>query len=448
MLLSELTHDLPVTITHDPDITHLTCDSRTATPNSLFFDITGQYGKDSKAAYVIDPTHCDNIQNVIGDIAKRFYQHSYNINAYPKLIGITGTNGKTSVAHFVRELLTKSGKKAASIGTLGVIGANIEKAGTATHTLTTPDILYLHETLAQLAAQHYDYVALEVSSHGLHQQRIAGLTCEVAALTNITQDHLDYHGTMQEYVAAKQLLFTNYLMGKAIVHDSCKKYATGTYYQLQGLKTNHHGIAFEYDGKTIQTQLMGAFQAENIVCALHICEALGIDQSTLLQHATTLTPVRGRMEKIATHNDATILVDYAHTPDALATILQHLRPHITNAGRLMVVFGAGGDRDKTKRPLMGEIAAQYADFAIITDDNPRTEDANLIRDEIAQKCPTCLNIEDRATAITHALSLLQPHDILVIAGKGHEEIQVIGTEALPYSDTQVVLDYCNTKQTA
>ncbi|MFO1027378.1 MAG: UDP-N-acetylmuramoyl-L-alanyl-D-glutamate--2,6-diaminopimelate ligase [Acetobacteraceae bacterium] len=376
----------------------------------------------------------------------------------PKIVAaVTGTNGKTSTVEFTRQLWASAGVKAASLGTLGLIAPGFDPGPG----LTTPDPVSLAETLAGLARHGVDRAAMEASSHGLDQFRLDGVRLSAAAFTNLTRDHLDYHGTLDAYRAAKMRLFAELLpSGSPVVAHADMESVTLDVLQtvarnrkLDLLTVGVAGTTIRLieatpraDGQVLTLQvgnvrrevalpLPGRFQADNVLVAVAMTEALGL--SDALDRVGTLTGVRGRMELAARlPNGAAAYVDYAHTPDALERLLTALRPH--TAGRLHVVFGAGGDRDRGKRPLMGAAAASLADVCIVTDDNPRTEAPETIRSAILAACPGAIEIGDRAKAIEAALNRLAPGDVLVVAGKGHEQGQTIGTTVLPFDDVSVI----------
>ncbi|HBK04844.1 MAG TPA: UDP-N-acetylmuramoyl-L-alanyl-D-glutamate--2,6-diaminopimelate ligase [Acetobacteraceae bacterium] len=373
------------------------------------------------------------------------------------VVAITGTNGKTSTAEFTRQLWASAGTQAASLGTLGLIAPGFAPGPG----LTTPDPVSLAETLAGLARHGVTNAAMEASSHGLDQFRLDGVRLAAAAFTNLTRDHLDYHGTIEAYRLAKLRLFDVLLPAgaPAIAHadmdaatlDALRDIATrrkldlrlvgelGTHFRLIQAQPRPDGqdLIVEAGGHRhkVRLNLPGRFQADNALVAAALTEALGLTDA--LDRLSRLTGVRGRMELAATlPNGATAYVDYAHTPDALERLLAALRPHTT--GRLHVVFGAGGDRDRGKRPLMGAAAERLADVAIVTDDNPRSEDPASIRTAIRAACPHALEIGDRAKAIETALNDLAPGDVLVVAGKGHEQGQIVGKTVLPFDDASVI----------
>jgi len=373
------------------------------------------------------------------------------------LAAVTGTNGKTSSVDFLRQLWTLSGHQAASLGTLGVVAAG-DAAGPG---LTTPDPVALAGILAGLARDGIQHAALEASSHGLHQFRLDGLRLAGGAFTNLTRDHLDYHGTMAEYRRAKLRLFDELLPPDAPAVASTELDgetlaalraiaarrrldlrtvgADGAFLRLidarplpdgQALTVAHAGTR-----RDIEIRLPGRFQADNVLCAAALAMALGVPDA--LDRLGGLAGVRGRMELAARlANGAAVYVDYAHTPDALDRLLSALRPH--TAGRLHVVFGAGGDRDPGKRPMMGAVAARLADHAIVTDDNPRSEDPAAIRAAVLAGCPGGTAVAGRAAAIAAALAALGPGDVLAVAGKGHEQGQIVGGTVLPFDDVDVV----------
>ncbi len=378
--------------------------------------------------------------------------------AQPETVAaITGTNGKTSTAEFLRQIWTLGGEPAASCGTLGLIAPGFP-AGPG---LTTPDPVALAGIMSRLGRAGIGRVAVEASSHGLHQYRLDGLHLAAAGFTNLTRDHLDYHVTLEAYRTAKLRLFAELLpVGapalasaemepetlaalRAIATRRRLDFATvgeaGELIRLRRAAPRPDGLALELSASGVRRELVlplpGRFQADNALLAAAIAIALG--EQNALDRLTLLTGVRGRMELAARlPNGAAAYVDFAHTPDALSRLLAALRPHA--AGRLHVVFGAGGDRDPGKRPLMGAAVAQGADRAIVTDDNPRSEDPAAIRRAILAAIPQATEIGDRAAAIAAGLDGLAPGDVLVVAGKGHEQGQTIAGETLPFDDATVI----------
>ncbi len=366
------------------------------------------------------------------------------------LVAVTGTNGKTSTVDFLRQILVLSGHRAASLGTLGVIADGLPHADT----LTTPDAVTLANTLADLASRGITHAALEASSHGLEQSRMAGLKLSAGGFTNLTRDHLDYHGSMAAYRAAKLRLFETLLPrgAPAVAMADMDKETLAALRDIsvrRGLALRLVSVADAkaFPGGQLVTanlpgsrpteilNLPGRFQADNAVLAASLAQAIGVPNAW--SYAPKLRGVRGRLECAATlPNGAAAYVDYAHTPDAIERVLQALRPHAT--GKLIIVFGAGGDRDSGKRPLMGAAAANFADVAIVTDDNPRTENAATIRAAIMAACPGGIEIAERGAAIAAGLNMLGLGDVLVVAGKGHEQGQMIGTEIFPFDDADVI----------
>ena len=373
------------------------------------------------------------------------------------LCAVTGTNGKTSIVDFVRQVLTKMGYKAASIGTLGLIKGGEEALPSPN---TTPNNVALHKQLKALTEEDFCYVAMEASSLGLHQYRMGGLTFKVAAFTNLTRDHLDYHKTFEEYLDAKLILFKQLLSpdGTAVLNadidvygkiaDVCRQrgqkvisYGTrGSDIKLLCATPSEKGqiLEIEYFGQpqTIEIAQVGEFQAMNILCALGILSAITGLPDDVIHYMSDIKGAKGRLEHVADIKGASVYIDYAHTPDALENALKALRPHVK--GKLHVLFGCGGNRDTGKRPIMGQIAHQYADVVYVTDDNPRFEEAEDIRNEIILGCPGAYNIADRAKAIKTAIQSLEKDDVLVLAGKGHETGQYVKGEIIPFSDHEEV----------
>ncbi len=373
------------------------------------------------------------------------------------VVAVTGTNGKTSTVDFYRQLAALEGKRTASLGTLGLNAPGFP-AGPG---LTTPDPAALATMLAALARGGVERAAMEASSHGLDQFRLDGVRLAAGAFTNLTRDHLDYHGSMAAYRTAKLRLFGELLPEGAVAVAStaldagtlAALRAIARRRRLEVLEVGEGGASIDLirtmplpDGQAltlrcqgvtqeIEIRLPGRFQADNALVAAALAMATGV--SGALHHLPGLNGVRGRMELAARlDNGAGVYVDYAHTPDALERLLLALRPHA--AARLVVAFGAGGDRDRGKRPLMGAAAARLADVAIVTDDNPRGENPAAIRAEVRGGCPEARDIGDRTEAIAVGLSLLGPGDVLVVAGKGHEQGQTIGGQTLPFDDVATV----------
>jgi UDP-N-acetylmuramoyl-L-alanyl-D-glutamate--2,6-diaminopimelate ligase len=385
-------------------------------------------------------------------IAARFY------GLQPKtVVAVTGTNGKTSVASFVRELWAAEGYKAASLGTVGVVSPR----GTEALKHTTPDPIELHRLLAGLAKDGVTHLALEASSHGLQQRRVDGIGFAAGAFTNISRDHLDYHASFADYFAQKLRLFTELLPpgSPAVIDvDSDAGRHVAEVAKARGLKVVSVGragetlrlISAEIDGfgqalvitherqhYEVRLPLVGAFQASNALVAAGLAMATGGKAAAVLPLLASLQGARGRLDFAGMARDgAPIFIDYAHTPDALAKALDALRPYVKR--RLIVVFGCGGDRDKGKRPEMGAVAIAKADLAIVTDDNPRSETPAAIRKAIMAAAPGATEIGDRAVAIAEAVAALEQGDVLLVAGKGYETGQTIGTTVIPFSDHDAV----------
>lgn len=367
-----------------------------------------------------------------------------------QLVAVTGTNGKTSTVDFLRQIFEFSGRQAASLGTLGVIAKGVDPADS----LTTPDPVTLANTLSMLAEKGVTHAALEASSHGIEQSRLDGLRFAAAGMTNLTRDHLDYHGSIEAYRAAKLRLFDKLLPAGApavAMADMEKE----TLHALRGIAVRRGldlrlvgvaGVVALPAGQDVEVNIAGArqrvflnlpgrFQADNALLAAALAESVGVRDA--LHLVPKLVGVRGRLECAAVlANGAAAYVDYAHTPAAIERVLTALRPHA--AGRLVIVFGAGGDRDRGKRPLMGAAASQLADVVIVTDDNPRSESPAMIRSEILAAGPGAVEIGDRRAAIAAGLEMLGPDDVLVVAGKGHEQGQIIGSEIVPFDDAAVI----------
>jgi UDP-N-acetylmuramoyl-L-alanyl-D-glutamate--2,6-diaminopimelate ligase len=372
------------------------------------------------------------------------------------IAAVTGTSGKTSVAAFTRQIWAALGLQAASIGTVGVVSPKTETYGS----LTTPDPVELHRTLDALAGDGVTHLALEASSHGLDQHRLDGVRIAAGAFTNLSRDHLDYHPTIEAYLAAKLRLFDELISaGGTAVIDVDDGYAGPVVAAAnkRGLKVMTVGaqgddiklvdgaidgfaqvVTLAHGGHTykIKLPLVGGFQLQNAAVAAGLAIATGAEPTRVFAALAQLTGAKGRLEMVGTRNGAPIFIDYAHKPDALAKALAALRPYAS--GRLVVVFGAGGDRDMGKRPIMGRIAAENADRVIVTDDNPRSENPAAIRAAILAAAPGATEIGDRAQAIRAAIADLQSGDVLLIAGKGHETGQIIGGRVVPFSDHEAV----------
>lgn len=376
------------------------------------------------------------------------------------MVAVTGTNGKTSVADFTRQIWELNGLNAASLGTIGVRSKALNLPGG----LTTPDPMTLYKDFYALAEAGVSHACVEASSHGLDQYRLDGIKLDAAAFTNLTRDHLDYHHNETSYFYAKARLFGELLAPKStavvniaspygkMVDDLCwgrglKRLTVGyddtASFSIRGVTLLPKGqkVTTHFDGKdyTVNVPLVGGFQIENALLAVGLATATGIKPQDALASLENLVGVSGRMEYMgASNSGGSVYVDFAHTPAGLETVLTAARAH--KPAKLSVVFGCGGNRDTGKRPIMGEIAARLADSVVIADDNPRHEDAALIREEIKAACPNAIVIGDRRTAIEEAIKALQDGDMLIIAGKGHENGQIVGDDVLPHSDLDIVAE--------
>jgi UDP-N-acetylmuramoyl-L-alanyl-D-glutamate--2,6-diaminopimelate ligase len=461
----------------DPALSGITADSRAVRPGMLFAALPGTATHGAKfipvtleqgaVAILTDAAGAKLAAEVLADSevalvvaedprAALACAAALWFGAQPEtMVAVTGTNGKTSVATFTRQIWSALGHEAINIGTTG-----IEGAWSAPSSHTTPDAITLQKLLAAAAQGGVTHAAMEASSHGLDQRRLDGVRLVAGGFTNLTQDHLDYHGTMAAYFDAKAQLFTRLLpedgvavvnldgaMGSEVAELALGRglrvltvgKGQGADLQIAATRPDATGqeVRYLWQGRAFQTRLalIGAFQAENVAVAAGLAIAAGDAPEAVLAVLPRLTGVRGRMQLAATRrNGAAVYVDYAHTPDAIETALKALRPHVM--GRIIVVFGAGGDRDRTKRPLMGEAARKFADVLYVTDDNPRTEDPATIRAAILAACPEANEVGDRAEAILRGVDALQPGDALLIAGKGHESGQVIGTDIYPFDDVE------------
>ena len=452
----------------DPEITGVTADSRLVRPGFLFAALPGAKvdGKSFAAGAVQAGAAAVIASGPIEGLGAQVIEaydprRTYALAAaafwggQPKTcVAVTGTNGKTSVATFCRQIFTRLGHRAASMGTLGV------RAGDEQITppgLTTPDAGDVARLLAQLAERGVTHLALEASSHGIDQRRIDSVRLAAAGFLNLTQDHLDYHATMGAYRAAKLRLFDTLLPRGAVAvlnadSDAFPAFAsTSTFAGHPLMSVGERGQALKLASRTvladgqrlsivaeertydIKLPLVGAFQAGNALVAAGLCIAAGEDVEPVLAALEHIEGAPGRLQRVGSGpRGGEAYVDYAHTPDGLETVLNALRPHVS--GRLIVVFGAGGDRDRGKRPIMGEVAARLADVVIVTDDNPRSEQPAAIRAAIIASAPGAREVGDRAKAIAAGADLLGEGDILVVAGKGHERGQIVGARTLPFDD--------------
>lgn len=475
MNLAELTRDLPVDqVSSDIDITGISADSRTVRPGFLFAAIAGSntdgagfvgHAIAAGAAAILADAQADISSTDIPVLRAKDPRRVLALAAarlFPlqpqNLVAVTGTSGKTSVAVFARQIFERAGHRAASIGTIGVVGPAGEEPGS----LTTPDPVALHQLLDRLArTDQVTHAALEASSHGLDQRRLDGLRLVAAGFTNLGRDHLDYHHDAAAYLAAKLRLFRNVLGagGTAVVNTESDVAvdviaaieAARSRLMLVGrggadirvVSVHRDGVRqmlnLEVLGRPVDVALplAGGFQVENAVMAAGLAIAAGVDPDRAIAALERIRGAPGRLERIAdTKEGAAIFVDYAHKPEAIGAMLSALRP--MTEGRLIIVLGAGGDRDAGKRPLMGKVASELADIVVVTDDNPRNEDPAVIRAEILAGANGAIEIGGREAAIFEAVGMLRAGDVLCVAGKGHETGQTIAGQTVPFSDRDVV----------
>ncbi len=462
-------------------ITRLTADSRKVAPGVAFAAYPGERqdgrafipqaierGGDAvlwerknfrwHADWKIANVGVDELRDHVGEIASAVYGHP---SKRLWMLGVTGTNGKTSVSHWLAQCLSTHGKQTAVLGTLG--NGFLDTLEPAVN--TTPDAIELQERLAAYCAQGAQGVAMEVSSHGLAQGRVNGVLFDVALFTNLSRDHLDYHGDMESYAAAKAKLFDlpslryavvnlDDAFGKTLVERlesnkvpvigyaiAAKRLSVSTTLLAHGLRFSSDGLAFEVSSSwgsgSVKAPVFGRFNAYNVLAVLGGLIASDVEFSVALEQIAQLKPLAGRMQRLGGGHQPLILVDYAHTPDALEKTLIAARELVT-AGKLICVFGCGGNRDKGKRPVMGEIAERLADQVILTSDNPRDEDPHVILDEIrAGMVRDCQIVPDRNAAIAQAVAQARAGEVILIAGKGHENYQEFRGIRTPFSDLDV-----------
>jgi UDP-N-acetylmuramoyl-L-alanyl-D-glutamate--2,6-diaminopimelate ligase len=471
MLKQLVQNDAKLPQGHDVQVLGLTSDSRAVKAGFVFAALSGTKTDGSKyiaqalaqgAVAIICQSgtyrgegltvETDNPRRLLALMASRFYDRQPDT-----IIAVTGTNGKTSVAVFVRQIWAAMGFRAASLGTIGVVGPE----GSEYLAHTTPDPVQLSQIAAKLRDDHVQHLAIEASSHGLSQFRLDGLRLTAGGFTNLTRDHLDYHATVEDYFIAKMRLFDELLpAGSAAVINMDSPYGVqvlqhaekrgltpytvgqaGNSLKLLSVVRNGLGQQLKLQTKTatydVALPLVGEFQTSNALVAAGLVIAAGGEETLTLHALESLKGAKGRLELAGVaKNGASVFVDYAHTPDALENAILALRPYVS--GKLSVVFGCGGDRDKGKRPLMGDAASRLADKVFVTDDNPRTEDSKTIRAEIMAAAKGATEIADRAKAIFTAVQELSDGDILLVAGKGHEEGQIVGQVTIPFSDHDAV----------
>ena len=457
----------------DVEVSGITADSRQVEPGFLFAALPGSRadgtsfvpaavergavavlcGKGNDVGFLnVAAVNCVDPRRELALMAARFYSQQPGVMA-----AVTGTAGKTSVASFLRQIWVATGKQAAMIGTTGVFAPGRTDYGS----LTTPDPVRLHELLNELAGDGVTHCSMEASSHGLDQRRLDGVKLAVGGFTNLGRDHMDYHPTVDDYLAAKLRLFDSLLeavqpalvwaddvFSQAVIHAADRRGLNvmsvghkGDFLALKRVEQQRYTQVAEvqHEGKLhrVELPMAGEFQLANALLAAGMAIATGTDPASAFEAMHDLQGATGRLELVGKTKDGSpAYVDYAHKPEALENVLSALKPYTT--GKLVLVFGCGGDRDKGKRPIMGEIASRLADLVIITDDNPRTEKPGQIRAEIMEAVPLGTEIGDRAEAIHTAVELLEPGDTLIVAGKGHEEGQIVGDKTLPFSDHEVL----------
>lgn len=459
------------------DVQAITADSRAVRPGSLFVALAG--AKSDGAKFAADAVakgavavlassdavlpdlsvpllRSDEPRRALALMAARFFGKQPAV-----AVAVTGTSGKTSVAEFTRQIFAGCGLQAASVGTIGVVRPD----GGVYGSLTTPDPVTLHETLADLADSGVTHLAFEASSHGLDQHRLDGVELTAGGFTNLGRDHLDYHPDIESYLNAKLRLFRDLLKPgqRAVINaDDTYTIAVQDAAKARGLEimtVGERGEALRLENvsvegfaqrltvrhaggtQTVKLPLLGTYQASNALIAAGLAIAAEQETEQVIGQLASLKGVKGRLDIVGEARGGMAVVDYAHKPEALAAVLDALRPFAT--GRLICVFGCGGDRDRGKRPIMGQIAERKADIVIVTDDNPRTENAASIREEILAAAPNAQEIGDRAEAISSAVQMLGKGDVVVVAGKGHETGQIVGDTVLPFSDHEALSEALN-----
>ena len=438
----------------DAEITGLAHDSREVGSGDLFFCVPGSnhdghdFASDAvsrgAAGLVVErplslacpQMQTDSVRRAMGPISSAFYRHPSQSMV---MVGVTGTNGKTTVCSLLGSVLISSGLKAEVLGTL-------------TGARTTPESLDLQHQLARWRSAGVEAVAMEVSSHALDQHRVDGIRYDAAVFTNLTSDHLDYHGTAEDYFMAKARLFTPQMADRAVVNRGDEfglRLATEPCIPTMGYDTSRlpveagpRGLNLWWRGQEIRLSLKGRINAANALAAAETALLLGVGVPEVVAGLESAAPVPGRFETIESACPFTVVVDHAHTPDGLAQVLASARELLAGSGRLWVVFGCGGDRDASKRPMMGRVAAELADQAVVTSDNPRSEDPDAIISDVLAGVPHrsrgVLVLADRRAAIARSLAEAEDGDVVVVAGKGHETTQTVGDRVIPFDDRVVV----------
>ncbi len=455
----------------DCEVVNITNNSRTVVPGSAFVCVPGKNSDghdyafealEKGAAVVVAQRDLGLERQVIVDNTAAAYSlMSANFFGRPaeklRLVGITGTNGKTTTSYLLKDILEAEGYRVGLIGTISNFIAGVEKPAL----LTTPEPFELQRLFAEMVEAGCQFAIMEVSSQALEQERVAGCRFEAGIFTNLTQDHLDYHGNMENYRAAKKRLFE--ISDNAVINidDSNARFMVEglscnvtTYsintdiadYTAKNLRYHTNGVDFELLGRgvigRVKLKLMGSFSVYNAMAAASCALALGVPFNNVIASLSEAKGVKGRLEVVPTNRDFTVVIDYAHTPDGLEKVLRALKD--TEPSRLVALFGCGGDRDAKKRPLMGKVAAEIADFVVVTSDNPRTEEPGAIIQDILKgmedtETPYVV-IEDRRQAIKYAIDNAMPGDVIVLAGKGHETYQIIGKEKLHFDEREVVAE--------
>ena len=452
----------------DPDRAEIVAighDSTSVVPGTLFCCVPGSRsdGHDFAAAAVgagavalvverfvdvaVPQVQVDDVRTRMAQLAAALYGHPSRRMA---VVGVTGTNGKTTTTHFLRAVLEAAGRRAAVIGTLS---GGVSRSGGPSGPGTTPAAPELQAHLAELAGEGFDSVAMEVSSHAMVQHRVDGVYFAVAVFTNLSQDHLDFHGTIEDYFAAKASLFVPERAAVGVVNADdpwgrrileAARLPTRPFSMADAadLSYDRLGTSFRWEGEAVRLRLAGPVNVANALAAAAAARELGVASGAVAVGLSSLASVPGRNEPVDRGQPFSVLVDYAHTPDALEQTLAGAR-RMAGPGRVLVVFGCGGDRDRAKRPLMGEVAARLADLAVLTTDNPRSEDPAAIAAQVragVRRPEVLVEEPDRRAAIALALEAAQAGDVVILAGKGHETTQVSGTDARPFDDRAVAAE--------
>ncbi|WP_419929037.1 UDP-N-acetylmuramoyl-L-alanyl-D-glutamate--2,6-diaminopimelate ligase [Candidatus Poriferisocius sp.] len=466
MALRELAEAAPGLVDRqgDAQITGLAHDSRTVNPGDLFFCVPGanhdghEFASDAldrgAAGLVVErplslgcpQVQADSVRRAMGPMSSTFHDHPSRSMA---MVGVTGTNGKTTVCSLLGSVLAAAGLQTETMGTL-------------TGSRTTPEAVDLQRQLADWRLDGVEAVAMEVSSHALHQHRVDGIRYDASVFTNFSTDHLDYHRTDEEYFEAKARLFTPELSDRGIVNrgdEHGRRLAADSRIPTVGydpadlsVDLGPRGLAMRWRGQDVSLPLIGRFNAANALAAAEAALLLGVSVSEVVAGLESAHPVPGRFETIESDRPFTVVVDYAHTPDGMAKVLAAARELVADAGRLWVVFGCGGDRDPSKRPMMGQVAVEQADQVIVTSDNPRSEDPDAIIADILTGVPRrssgVMTMADRAAAIARSLAEADHGDVIVLAGKGHETTQTVGDQVIPFDDREVARELLATMEAA